>query len=207
MIRLTGIRKTYARPGGEAVRALDGVSLDVERGEMVALVGASGSGKSTLMNVMGLLDRPDEGTYHLDGRDVARLDLNHQAELRNEKIRFVFQASHLLPRVSALGNVELPLLYSRRTTINGLGLAALKSVGLADRARHAPGELSGGQQQRVAIARALVNDPDVLLADEPTGNLDAQAAKEIMDIFRRLSAAGRTIIPPAIRNENLRLLT
>ncbi|MEW6364815.1 MAG: ABC transporter ATP-binding protein [Acidobacteriota bacterium] len=194
MIRLSGIRRTYVRPGGEAVRALDEVSMDIDRGEMVALVGASGSGKSTLMNIIGLLDQPDAGSYHLDGRDVADLDLELQAQLRNEKIGFVFQAFHLLPRVSALENVELPLLYSRRAAIEGLGLAALKAVGLADRARHTPGELSGGQQQRVAIARALVNDPDLLLADEPTGNLDAQAAQEIMEIFRGLNAAGRTIV-------------
>lgn len=194
MIRLSGIRRTYARVSGENVQALDGVSLEIESGEMVALVGASGSGKSTLMNILGLLDRPDEGSYQLDGRDVAVLDLGQQAQLRNEKIGFVFQAFHLLPRVTALENVELPLLYSRRKTFDGLGLAALSAVGLGDRARHTPGELSGGQQQRVAIARALVNDPDLLLADEPTGNLDAQAAQEIMQIFRALNATGRTIV-------------
>jgi ABC-type lipoprotein export system ATPase subunit len=194
MIRLDSIEKTYRRPDGETVRALDGVSLEIDRGELLALVGSSGSGKSTLMNVMGLLDEPDAGTYRLDGVDVAGLDPGGQARLRNEKIGFVFQAFHLLPRVSALENVELPLLYSQRTAIDGLGLRALEAVGLADRARHTPGELSGGQQQRVAIARALVNDPDLLLADEPTGNLDARAAGEIMEIFRTLNASGRTIV-------------
>jgi putative ABC transport system ATP-binding protein len=194
MIELDGIGRTYTRPGGGAVRALDDVSLTIERGEFVALVGASGSGKSTLMNVLGLLDRPDDGSYRLDGRDVAALDLDEQATLRNEKVGFVFQAFHLLPRMSALENVELPLLYSRRAAIDGLGRAALTAVGLADRAEHEPSELSGGQQQRVAIARALVNDPDLLLADEPTGNLDARAAQEVIDVFRSLNAKGRTIV-------------
>jgi len=194
MIELKGIGRTYRRPGGESVRALDGVTLRIERGELVALVGPSGSGKSTLMNVLGLLDRPDQGSYVLSGRDVARCSLDEQAGLRNEKIGFVFQAFHLLPRVSALQNVELPLLYSPRRSIDGLGLRALEAVGLADRASHEPSELSGGQQQRVAIARALVNDPDLILADEPTGNLDGRSAEEIMEIFRALNAGGRTIV-------------
>jgi len=194
MIELTGIGRTYHRPGGESVRALDDVTLRIEQGEFVALVGPSGSGKSTLMNVLGLLDRPDQGSYLLGGRDVAGCSLDEQARLRNEKIGFVFQAFHLLPRVSALQNVELPLLYSPRRSIDGLGLRALEAVGLADRASHEPSELSGGQQQRVAIARALVNDPDLILADEPTGNLDGRSAEEIMEIFRALNADGRTIV-------------
>jgi putative ABC transport system ATP-binding protein len=194
MIQLKDVGRTYRRPSGETVRALDAVSLEIDRGEFVALVGASGSGKSTLMNVLGLLDSPDDGSYMLDGQDVAHFALDEQARVRNERIGFVFQAFHLLPRVSALENVELPLLYSQRETIDGLGRRALGAVGLADRAQHHPSELSGGQQQRVAIARALVNDPDLLLADEPTGNLDARAAQEIMDIFHALNRAGRTIV-------------
>jgi ABC-type lipoprotein export system ATPase subunit len=194
VIELQGIGKTYNRPGGGDVRALDGVSLRIERGELLAIVGASGSGKSTLMNVLGLLDRPSDGRYLLDGRDVADLGVAELARLRNRRIGFVFQAFHLLPRTSALENVELPLLYSDRESIQGLGRRALEAVGLADRMDHRPSELSGGQQQRVAIARALVNEPDLLLADEPTGNLDAASADEVMAIFHRLHAAGRTIV-------------
>jgi putative ABC transport system ATP-binding protein len=194
MIELHGIGKTYTRPTGGAVRALSEVSLRIDRGEMVAIVGSSGSGKSTLMNVLGLLDRPSEGSYRLGGREVADLDVNEQARLRNQKIGFVFQSFHLLPRTSALENVELPLLYSDRASIKGLGRSALESVGLADRIDHRPSELSGGQQQRVAIARALVNDPDLLLADEPTGNLDEGSAREVMSVFQALNRAGRTIV-------------
>jgi len=146
------------------------------------------------MNVLGLLDRPSEGRYLLNGEDVSGLDVNRQARLRNAKIGFVFQTFHLLPRTSALENVELPLLYSDRASIKGLARRALESVGLADRIDHRPSELSGGQQQRVAIARALVNDPDLLLADEPTGNLDARSAGEVMDLFADLNKAGRTIV-------------
>jgi ABC-type lipoprotein export system ATPase subunit len=194
MIELQGIGKTYVRPGGQAVRALDGVSLRIERGEFVAVVGASGSGKSTLMNVLGLLDQPSAGRYLLDGEDVADRGVNELARLRNERIGFVFQAFHLLPRTSALENVELPLLYSNRASLNGLGRRALEAVGLADRIDHRPSELSGGQQQRVAIARALVNEPDLLLADEPTGNLDTLSAAEVMTIFHDLHKAGKTIL-------------
>ena len=195
MIELHGIGRTYTRPGGgEPVRALDGVSLRIGRGDFVAIVGSSGSGKSTLMNVLGLLDRPSEGRYLLDGRDVADLDVNEQARLRNQKIGFVFQTFHLLPRTSALENVELPLLYSDRDSIKGLGRRALEAVGLAGRIDHRPSELSGGQQQRVAIARALVNEPDLLLADEPTGNLDSRSAGEILEIFETLNRDGRTIV-------------
>ena len=194
MIELLGIRRTYTRPGGEPVEALRDVSLRIGRGDFVAVVGSSGSGKSTLMNVLGLLDRPDAGRYLLDGRDVADLDVNEQARLRNQRIGFVFQTFHLLPRTSALENVELPLLYSDRKSIKGLGRRALEAVGLADRIDHRPSELSGGQQQRVAIARALVNEPDLLLADEPTGNLDARSAGEVLEIFETLNRDGRTIV-------------
>jgi putative ABC transport system ATP-binding protein len=194
MIDLQEIGKTYVRAGDPDVRALDRVSFRIERGDFVAVVGASGSGKSTLMHILGLLDRPTEGRYLFDGRDVSGLPAGELARVRNRKIGFVFQAFHLLPRTSALENVELPLLYSDRGSLAGLGRAALEAVGLADRMRHTPSELSGGQQQRVAIARALVNDPDLLLADEPTGNLDAQSAREVMAIFQTLNEAGRTIV-------------
>jgi ABC-type lipoprotein export system ATPase subunit len=194
MIELRDVSRTYTRPGGEAVRALDGVSLRIERGDFLAVVGPSGSGKSTLMNILGLLDRPTAGSYEFSGQDVSALGVDEQARFRNARVGFVFQSFHLLPRTSALENVELPLLYSDRADIAGLGRRALESVGLADRASHTPGELSGGQQQRVAIARALVNEPDLLLADEPTGNLDGASAAEVMAIFERLSAAGRTVV-------------
>jgi ABC-type lipoprotein export system ATPase subunit len=194
MLEMDGICRTYTRPGGEPVPALAGVSLRVEPGEFIAIVGSSGSGKTTLMNVLGLLDRPDAGRYRLDGQDVGNLNVNDQARLRNRKIGFVFQAFHLLPRASALQNVELPLLYSDRASIAGLGQKALEAVGLSDRIDHTPAELSGGQQQRVAIARALVNEPDLVLADEPTGNLDETSALEIMEILQELSRAGRTVV-------------
>ena len=196
MIELQGIVRRFASPdgGAAAVNALDGVSLRIERGEFVAILGASGSGKSTLLNVLGLLDQPTEGKYLFDGSDVARLGVAEQAQFRNKRVGFVFQSFHLMPRTSALENVELPLLYSDRDSLEGLGLRALDAVGLSDRVSHMPSQLSGGQQQRVAVARALVNEPDLLLADEPTGNLDAQSATEIMEIFRRLNASGRTII-------------
>src|SRR4029450_7069493 len=194
MIELHAIGKTYTRPTGEAVHALSGVSLRIDRGEFVAIVGASGSGKSTLMSILGLLDAPTAGRYLFDGRDMSRLSVAEQARFRNRNVGFVFQAFHLLPRTSALENVELPLLYSDRTSTNGLGLKALDAVGLSDRIRHTPSELSGGEQQRGAIARALVNDPNLVLADEPTGNLDPDSATEIMAIFQTLSHSGRTIV-------------
>jgi putative ABC transport system ATP-binding protein len=194
MIELAGIGRTYRRPGGDSVEALSDVSFRIDRGDFLAIVGSSGSGKSTLMNVLGLLDRPDTGRYVLDGEDVAGLDLDRQARLRNRRIGFVFQAFHLLPRASALENVELPLVYSDRADISGLGRRALERVGLGDRIDHRPSELSGGQQQRVAIARALVNEPDLLLADEPTGNLDARSAAEVMEVLESLNTAGRTIV-------------
>jgi putative ABC transport system ATP-binding protein len=194
MIELSGIRRTYPRPGGGVVEALSDVSLRIERGDFLAVVGTSGSGKSTLMNVLGLLDRPDHGRYLLDGEDVASLDPDRQARVRNQRVGFVFQAFHLLPRTSALENVELPLVYSDRAKISGLGRRALERVGLGDRVAHEPSQLSGGQQQRVAIARALVNEPDLLLADEPTGNLDARSAAEVMEVFESLNRAGGTIV-------------
>src|SRR5215813_15603462 len=194
MIELQRVDKTYTRPTGETIRALAEVSLRIDRGEFLAIVGASGSGKSTLMNILGLLDVATAGRYLFEGRDVSALGAAEQARFRNANVGFVFQAFHLLPRTSALENVELPLLYSERASIRGLGRKALEAVGLADRMRHTPSELSGGQQQRVAIARALVNEPDLLLADEPTGNLDAQSAEEIIAIFQTLHRSGRTIV-------------
>ena len=194
MIELIGITKTYTRPGRESVEALIDISLRIDDGEFVAIAGTSGSGKSTLMNILGLLDLPSAGSYRLRGQDTAGLAPGAQAQWRNKRIGFVFQTFHLLPRTSALENVELPLLYSDRASIRGLGRRALESVGLGDRISHRPSELSGGQQQRVAIARALVNEPDLLLADEPTGNLDRRSANEVMAIFQGLNKSGRTIV-------------
>jgi ABC-type lipoprotein export system ATPase subunit len=193
MIKLKKVSKTY-RKDAEEVRALSDVSMEVKAGEFVAVVGPSGSGKSTLMNVVGLLDRPDSGEYHLDGGAVAEFSSDELARLRNEKIGFVFQTFHLLPKTTALENVELPLIYSSREDISGMGAQALEMVGLKDRAKHLPSELSGGQQQRVAIARALVNDPEMILADEPTGNLDSKAGLEIMAIFQELNRLGKTVV-------------
>jgi ABC-type lipoprotein export system ATPase subunit len=193
VIELVDVRKTY-RKGTEEIRALDGVSLTIERGEFLALMGPSGSGKSTLMNVLGLLDTPDSGAYLLDGRDVRTLTADQRATIRNERIGFVFQAFHLLHRTTAMENVELPLVYSERRDAGGRGRKALERVGLADRATHFPNELSGGQQQRVAIARALVQEPALILADEPTGNLDSTSSGEILAIFRALNRSGTTII-------------
>ena len=193
MIELRQVNKTYRKDADE-VRALSDVSLEVKAGEFVAVVGPSGSGKSTLMNVVGLLDRPDSGAYHLDGSNVDEFSPDELARLRNEKIGFVFQTFHLLPKTTALENVELPLIYSSRPDISGLGAKALAMVGLKDRAKHVPSELSGGQQQRVAIARALVNDPELVLADEPTGNLDSKAGLEILAIFQELNRLGKTVV-------------
>ena len=194
MIELETVGKRYTRPTGEAVQALAGVSLRIERGEFVAIVGASGSGKSTLLQIVGLLDEPSEGRYRFEERDMTGLSVGDQAAFRNRRVGFVFQAFHLMPRASAVENVELPLLYSDRDDIAGLGRKALAAVGLEGRMEHTPRELSGGEQQRVAIARALVNEPDLLLADEPTGNLDAQSAAEVMRIFEQLNRQGRTIV-------------
>src|SRR5438270_6441859 len=195
VIRLDNITKHY-QVGVEHIRALDGVDLEVGKNEYVAVMGTSGSGKSTLMNILGCLDRPTGGTYELDGRNVTRMGSGSLARVRNERIGFVFQAFELLPRFTALKNVELPLIYSRTGWWNRRQRAkgALETVGLRDRMRHRPNQLSGGQKQRVAIARALVAAPAILLADEPTGNLDSATTDEILGLFDDLHQQGQTII-------------
>jgi putative ABC transport system ATP-binding protein len=195
VIRLTDVTKIY-RVGVEEIRALAGVSLEVRLNEYVAVMGASGSGKSTLMNIVGCLDRPTSGRYELDGRLTTSLGAAALARVRNERIGFVFQSFELLPRLSALKNVELPLLYSPSGWWNRRRLArsALERVGLKERMRHRPNQLSGGQKQRVAIARALVGQPAILLADEPTGNLDSATSEEILALFAQLHREGQTII-------------
>ncbi|HYP17909.1 MAG TPA: ABC transporter ATP-binding protein [Opitutus sp.] len=197
VVQLTDIQKIYTS-GEVKVHAVRGVSLQLHRGEFMAIMGASGSGKSTLMNTLGCLDRPTSGTYLLDGVDVAKLDRNALADLRNEKLGFVFQGFNLLARTTALENVELPMLYGKRRgssqEMRERALHALDIVGLSQRADHFPSQLSGGQQQRVAIARALVNRPQVLLADEPTGNLDSKTSVEVMGVFQKLNDQGITIV-------------
>lgn len=195
VIRLNGIIKNY-QVGTQIVRALRSITLEVNRGEYVAVMGASGSGKSTLMNIIGCLDSATAGSYELNGNDVSKLGDDQLAEIRNNEIGFVFQTFNLLPRYTALENVMLPLIYagigkSKRETV---ALKQLKDVGLEDRVEHRPNELSGGQRQRVAVARALVNQPSILLADEPTGNLDSRTSEDIMKLFAEIHAGGNTII-------------
>lgn len=194
-IRLRDIKKIY-KMGGQELAALNGINLDIKRGEFAALMGPSGSGKSTLMNILGCLDRPTVGSYELEGKEVAHLSDDELAVMRNKHIGFVFQNFNLLSRISSLENVALPLVYA------GVGVSerrkrakqVLEAVGLGDRAEHMPNELSGGQRQRVAIARALVNNPEIIMADEPTGNLDTKSTKEIMEIFQEMHGRGKTII-------------
>ena len=194
MIRLRNITKTFTRPDRGRLEVLKGINCDVEPGEFVAIVGPSGSGKSTLMNILGLLDQPDEGEYALGGKTVSGLGPTDLARIRNRRIGFVFQQFHLLPRTTAIENVELPLIYSDAAEPDKKAVNALCSVGLEDRLDHYPSQLSGGEQQRVALARALVTDPELILADEPTGNLDQETTEEIMELFCELNRGGRTIV-------------
>ncbi len=193
MIELEDITKIY-RMGKVEVPALRGITLSIDEGELIAIIGASGSGKSTLMNILGFLDKPTSGRYILDGADVSRLNDNKLAEMRNRKIGFVFQDYNLLSRSTAIANVELPLIYSGSRQKRKRVMEALERVGLAARAKHKPTELSGGEQQRVAIARALVNNPTLILADEPTGNLDSVVSAEIITVFRELNRDGITVV-------------
>lgn len=195
IIHLEGIRKNYYL-GKQVIEVLKGISLDIYKNEYVALMGPSGSGKSTLMNILGCLDTPTAGTYVLNGKDVSRMSDNDLAEVRNQEIGFVFQQFNLLPRLSAVENVALPLVYAGVGKKERLAKAmmVLEKVGLAERSHHRPNEMSGGQNQRVAIARALVNDPSIILADEPTGNLDTKTSYEIMDIFEKIHAGGNTVV-------------
>ncbi|NLI67678.1 MAG: ABC transporter ATP-binding protein [Bacilli bacterium] len=195
MIRLTDITKSYP-VAGEALIVLDRINLHVEKGEFIAIMGPSGSGKSTLMNIIGCLDQPTSGTYELNGELISEYDDKQLAKIRNQSIGFVFQQFHLLPRMTALENVELPLIYAGVKKAERMRRAkeALAKVGLSDRMEHLPNELSGGQKQRVAIARAIVNEPDIILADEPTGALDSKTGKQIMELFTLLNEEGTTVI-------------
>ena len=195
LIHIENMKKIY-NPGENEVRALDGIDLDIEKGDLVAIVGHSGSGKSTLMNMLGCLDTPTSGKYVLDGQDVASMTDNQLADVRNKEIGFIFQGFNLISNLDAVGNVELPLV-SRGMSKNErkqLAMEALKSVGLEDRMKHKPNEMSGGQQQRVAVARAVAAKPPIILADEPTGNLDTKSTQEIMEILKELHRSGRTVI-------------
>ena len=202
VIVVEDVRRTYQLTDDLAVHALDGVSLQIQAGELVAIMGSSGSGKSTLMNMIGCLDLPTSGRYLLDGVDVRDMDEDEQSDLRNRKIGFVFQAFNLVPRTSALANVELPLSYAGlpRAERRARATAALQAVGMGARMDHLPSELSGGQQQRVAVARAIVTNPSLVLADEPTGNLDSRSTADVLDIFARLNDEGRTVV--LITHEN-----
>ncbi len=195
LIQVENIHKIY-NPGENEVRALDGVSLTINRGELVAIIGHSGSGKSTLMNMLGCLDTPTSGSYLLNGQDVSGLSDNQLSEIRNTEIGFIFQGFNLIANLDALGNVELPLIYRRisRQRRREIAALALKKVGLEQRMRHKPNELSGGQQQRVAVARAIAAQPPIILADEPTGNLDTKSTQEIMEILKGLHRSGRTVV-------------
>ncbi len=193
MIQATQLRKLY-KMGDSTVHALDGVDLNIERGESVAITGASGSGKSTLMHILGCLDRPTDGTYQLTGKTVSSMSDWQLAKVRNQHIGFVFQTFNLINRTSAVDNVAVPLIYARQTGTRKAAMTALDKVGLGKRAHHKPSELSGGERQRVAIARAIVNNPEIILADEPTGNLDSRTGEQIMGIFHQLSDAGTTVV-------------
>ena len=195
LIHIENMKKIY-NPGENEVRALDGIDLDIEKGDLVAIVGHSGSGKSTLMNMLGCLDTPSSGKYVLDGQDVASMTDNQLADVRNKEIGFIFQGFNLISNLDAVGNVELPLVYRgvSKNERKQLAMEALKSVGLEDRMKHKPNEMSGGQQQRVAVARAVAAKPPIILADEPTGNLDTKSTQEIMEILKELHRSGRTVI-------------
>ena len=195
LIHIENMKKIY-NPGENEVRALDGIDLDIEKGDLVAIVGHSGSGKSTLMNMLGCLDTPTSGKYVLDGQDVASMTDNQLADVRNKEIGFIFQGFNLISNLDAVGNVELPLVYRgvSKNERKQLAMEALKSVGLEDRMKHKPNEMSGGQQQRVAVARAVAAQPPIILADEPTGNLDTKSTQEIMEILKELHRSGRTVI-------------
>ena len=216
LIELSHVTKTY-RMGDEVLNALDDFSLKIAEGEFVSIVGPSGCGKSTLMNILGLLDQPTSGSYLLDGRPIEKLSDDERSEKRNQKIGFVFQSFHLLPRATAVRNVEMPLVYSNRfkratpAEIRQMAIEALERVDLANRKDHRPNELSGGQRQRVAIARALVNQPRLILADEPTGNLDSKSGLQIMELFHELHRQGATLIlvthDPKLAEEAERVIT